>query len=430
LLAALAVGSAADRRLALWFVVGAVVALAAFRLAGSAVMLLAARLPRSRRPGLRLAIANLHRPGAPTPSVVLSLGLGLTVLVTVALIQGNLSLQVAERLPALAPSYFFIDIQQDQAAGFDAAVRSVGGVDDLERVPSLRARITRLKGVPADQAPVAPDVRWTLRSDRGLTYAATVPRGSSVVAGAWWPADYSGPPLVSLDAKLAEGLGLGLGDTISFNVLGREVTATVTNLRRIEWNTLGINFFTVFAPGTLEAAPQTFLATAHAATPAAETALERVVTDRYPNISAIRVKDALETINRVLGSMADAVRLTAGITLVTGVLVLSGALAAGHRRRVYDTVVLKVLGATRAMIGRTFLIEYGLMGLVTAVISGGLGTLAAWLIVTRIMKAEWVFLPQSVLATAIGSTILTLAIGFAGTWRALGAKAAGELRNE
>ncbi|HWK47163.1 MAG TPA: FtsX-like permease family protein [Stellaceae bacterium] len=429
-LAALAVASAADRRLAFWFVLGALVALGAFRLAGAAVMALARAVPRQRSPTLRLAIANLHRPGAPTPSVVLSLGLGLTVFVAIALIQGNLSLQVAERLPAMAPSYFFIDIQVDQAADFDRTVHAVPGVDALERVPSLRARITRLNGVPAETAPIAADTRWSVRGDRGLTYAAALPRGSTIVAGTWWPADYQGPPLASLDAELAKGLGLGLGDTISFNVLGREITAKIANLRRIEWNTLGINFFTVFAPGTLEAAPQTFIATAHATSPAAEIALERAVTDRFPNVSAIRVKDALDTVGRVLGNMADAVRLTAAITLVTGILVLSGALAAGHRRRVYDTVVLKVLGATRAMVARTFLIEYGLLGLVTATISGGLGTLAGWLIVTRLMRAEWVFLPGTVLLTAGISTLLTLAIGFAGTWRALGVKAAGELRNE
>jgi putative ABC transport system permease protein len=428
-LGTLAVGVAPDRRVALWFVLGAAATLLAFRLVAEAVMAAARRIGRVRRPSLRLALANLQRPGAPTSSVVLSLGIGLTVLVTIALIEGNLLREVREALPAAAPSYFFIDIQPDQVADFDKLMATTPGVSGFERVPSLRGRISRINGVPVEEVTVASNAQWAVNNERGLTYAAKPPRGARIVAGTWWPENYSGPPLVSLDAEIARGMGLAIGGTLTVNVLGREVTAKVASLRAIDWTSLGINYVIVFAPGALEGAPQTHIATARA-TPAAEDALERAVTDRFPNVSAIRVKDALDVIARLLGQIAVAVRLTAAITLVAGTLVLAGAVAAGHRRRVYDAVVLKVLGATRGDFGRVFVLEYGLLGLVTAAIAALIGSICAYLVLTRILHADWIFLPGAVLAIALLATILTLVIGFAGTWKALGAKAAPLLRNE
>jgi len=433
-LAATAIATAPDRRIAAWFVLGAAAALLLFRLAGAAAMLAArgaGRLPARwlRLRGLRLAIANLHRPGAPTGSVVLSLGLGLTVLVAIALIEDNLLREVREALPEAAPSYFFIDIQPSQTTAFDRLMATTPGVTGAERVPSLRGRIARINGVPVEQAKVAPGAQWAIRSERGLTYAATPPRGSHVVAGSWWPADYHGPPLISFDAELARGMGVGVGDTLTINLLGRDITARIANLRAIDWTSLGINFTIIFAPGTLEAAPQTHIATARAA-PAAEDALERAVTDRFPNVSAIRVKEALAAVARILEQVGAAVRAMAAITLLSGALVLAGAIAAGHRRRVYDAVVLKVLGATRGDVGRAFLLEYGLLGLVTAVVAGAVGTLAAYVLLTRVMHSGFVFMPGAVIGTAALATLAALVIGFAGTWTALGAKAAPLLRNE
>jgi putative ABC transport system permease protein len=428
-LAALAVATAEDRRIALWFVGGSAAAFLVFHLAGLGVMAAARRAGRPRLPGLRLALANLHRPGAPTPSVVLSLGLGLTVLVAVALIQGNLLHEIEERVPAEAPSYFFIDIQPDQVAGFDAIVRATPGFAAEDRVPFLRGRIVRLGGTPVESAAVAPEAQWAIRSDRGVTYAAAPPPGTEIAEGTWWPADYKGKPLVSFDAQLARGMGLKVGDTITVNVLGRDITATIANLRHIDWTSLGINFTLVFAPGPLETAPHTWLASVRVA-PESEEVLQREVTDRFANVTAIRVKDALARVTQIFDSIAAAVQLTAAVTLAAGVLVLAGAVAAGHRRRVYDAVVLKVLGATRGDVTRAFLLEYALLGAVTVAIAALLGSLAAWAILTRVMHADWVFLPRAVLLTGVLSLGLTLVLGFAGTWRALGVKAAPLLRNE
>lgn len=383
-----------------------------------------------RRPWLRLAVANLHRPGAPTGSVVLSLGLGLTVLVTIAMVEGNVSRQVTSALPEAAPAYFFIDIQPNQAARFDEVVEAVPGVQELQRLPMLRGRITAVNGVPSDQVVLPdPDYAWVLRGDRGLTYAATPPEDTRLAAGSWWPADYAGPPLVSFGQEIAQGLGVGVGDTLTVNILGRDVTGEIANLREIEWQTLSINFTLVFSPGLIEAAPHTHLATVRA-DPAAEETVERAVTDAFPNVSAIRVKEALEAVAELIGQLSAAVRGTGSITLLAGTLVLAGAVAAGHRRRVYEAVVLKVLGATRRTVLGAFLAEYGLLGLLTAAIAVVVGSVASWAVLTQVMRTDWVFLPVTAVATAALATLVVLGFGFVGTWRALGQKAAPLLRND
>ena len=309
-LAGLVVATSLDRFLALWFVIAASIALGVFRLFGAGVMALARRARGVRHPGLRLALANLHRPGAPTASVVLSLGLGLTVLVTVALIEGNLSRRFIEDLPEDAPAFFFIDIQADQIDGFQTIAAATPGIERVVAVPMLRGRITAINGRPARVADVAPESRWVLRGDRGVTWSTAPPRNSTVVDGAWWPADYGGAPLISFDAETARGFGVGLGDSLTVNVLGREIEGTIANLRDIDWQTLGINFVMIFSPGTLEGAPRTHIATVYGA-PEAEGPLERDVTNAFANVSAIRVRDTLETINTIIEDIGAAVRLTA-----------------------------------------------------------------------------------------------------------------------
>jgi putative ABC transport system permease protein len=427
-LAALVVLTAPDSHNALWYVGGALAAFLLFRLAGGLIVAVARLLPRPRWALLRLALGNLHRPGAPTARIVLSLGIGLSVMSAVALVEGNLAVEIDSRLAEHAPADFFIDIQPDQLAQFEAIVHDTPGTS-FDQVPMLRGRITQLNGTPVEDASVAPQAQWAIRSDRGLTYAATLPSGSRLVAGEWWPADYHGPPLVSFDADLAHGMGLKIGDTLTVNLLGRDITAQIVSLRQIDWARLGISFAIVFAPGTLEAAPQTHLAAVYVA-PQEEEGLVRRVTERLPNVSAIPVREALAAVARVIATIGTAIRLVALITLAAGVLVLGGAVAAGHHRRVYDAVVLKVLGATRGALAAAFLIEHGLVGLVTALVAAGIGTLGAYAIVTGLMKSEWVFLAGPLLLTGGIGIGLTLLLGFAGTWRALGAKPARYLRNE
>lgn len=429
LLAGLAVLTAHETRFALWFVAGALASLAVFRLAAWAVVRGAAAVGRPRSPGLRLALANLHRPGNPTGAVVLSLGLGLTVLVIIALIQGNFSRRIQETIPEGAPSFFFVDIQPEQFAPFKDAVLSVPGTSAFEAVPSLRGRIETVNGQPAERMLKNREGEWLLRGDRGLTYSAVPPVHGTIIQGTWWPADYRGAPLVSIHTAVAEAFGVGLGDRIGINVLGRSMEAEVTSVRAADFASLSINFAMVFSPGMLEGAPQTWIATVRAPTDV-EPQVQRAVLQRFPNITAVRIKDALDTVGSMLGHIGTAVRAIAAITLLAGTLVLAGAVAAGHRRRTYDAVVLKVLGATRGDVVRAFLLEYGLLGVVTAAIASVIGTIAAWAVLVWIMRWEWAFLPSAVGWTAILSTGITLALGFYGTWRALGQPAAPLLRNE
>jgi putative ABC transport system permease protein len=428
-LIALAILGAEDRRFAMWFVLGAAGSLAVFRGAGYAVAWAARRAGSVRRPTLRLALANLHRPGAPTASIVVALGLGLTVMVAVALIEGNLRNQITENLPVRAPAFFFVDIQPDQAAAFRTAVREVDQAAEIESVPMLRGRITAINGVPAEKVKTDGESDWVLRGDRGITWRGAEPAGADIVAGKWWPADYSGPPLVSFDARAAQSFGVGVGDTLTVNILGRDITARIANLQRHQWGTLRMNFVVVLSPGAVENAPQTNLATVRL-TPSREARLERTITDRFTNVTAIRVRDVLETVGEILSRLGGAIRITAGITILSGTLVLAGAVAAGHRRRVYDAVVLKVLGATRRDVLGAYLIEFGLLGLATSVIAAVLGTFAGAIVVTELMHFDWVFLPAVVVVTTLICIALTLAFGFFGTWRALGQRAAPLLRNE
>ncbi|MEA2780221.1 MAG: putative transport system permease protein, partial [Rhodospirillaceae bacterium] len=429
LLIALTLAATGDRWLAAWFAGATLVTLIVFRLLGAAVMAAARPLARRQRGTLRRALADLAGPAAPTPTVVLALGLGLTVLVAVAMIEGNLRRELAETMPAAAPSFFFIDIQPGQAAAFDALVRAHPGVSDLERVPMLRGRIVGMKGVPAEKLKTPHNMGWVLQGDRGITWAANLPRGSRLVEGSWWPADYRGPPLISLDAEVAEAFDLKLGDSLTVNVLGREITGKIANLRRFDWATLTINFIMVFSPGILEAAPQTHIATLRV-DPAEELALERQVTDRFANVSAIRVREALASAERMLGAMTRAVAATAAVALIAGIAVLAGAVVADRRRRIYDAVVLKVLGATRRDVLAGLALEYGVLGLVTAVIALLLGSLAAYGFVRWGMEGNFVLLPGVALMTAAAGTGLAILIGLAGTWRALGEKPAPLLRNE
>ncbi|MEC9345117.1 MAG: FtsX-like permease family protein [Pseudomonadota bacterium] len=426
-LAALALFSSDNMEVAGWFVVSAIGCFAVLRGAAWAIARLAARVEGPRSSAFRMALANLHRPGAPTASVMVSLGLGVTLLAAIALIEGNIADQVDRRVAEEAPTFFFLDIQPDQIDDFRTAVLSVPGTANLKTVPTLRGRITRLNGEPADEARVDPGEAWVLRGDRGLTYAADAPANSPVVAGEWWPADYAGPPLVSFEDEAAAGLGLKLGDTITVNVLGREMTATIANLRRIDWSSFSINYVMIFDPGMLRGAPHTLLATVEA-TDSADPLLFRTITDRFPTITAIRVKDAIVMFDTILAQVAMAVRSAATVTLAAGLLVLAGAIAAGHRRRVREAVVLKVIGATRGQILRITALEFAVLGGVTAIVAGLAGTAAAWVVIEGVMDGEFTLLPARLGIVVFGAIGLTTALGLAGAWRALGRRPAAELR--
>ena len=432
-LVALTVLTAPQRGFALWFCAGALATLVLFHAGGWALMAACARAPRLSAPWARLGVGNLHRPGAPTRLMMVSLGLGLSTLASVALIEANIRDAVLDQLPRDAPTFYFIDVQPDQLDRFDALLRAAPGFRSFEQVPSLRARMVAVNGVPAEQAAAraTPETRWALRGDRGLTVAPTPPEGTDLVAGQWWPADYDGPPLVSFDAGLARGWGVGVGDTLRVNVLGRDIDLRIASLRDIDWRTLSLNFALVASPGLLSHAPHGEIAAVRTGPDVAQqAALLRQVSDALPNVTGIRVADVLAAVAALVRKIAAVLAATGSLALASGALVLAGSIAAGQRRRIAEAVVLKSLGATRAQIRAAWLTEFGLIGAAAGVLAALVGTLASWAVVRFLMDGTWVFLPGVLAATVLGCVALMLAFGYLGTATALRARAAPYLRND
>jgi putative ABC transport system permease protein len=431
-LAGLAVALSYDRHIAAVFIGAAAAVFVILRLVAALVMWGARHAPRPRATLIRLAITNIHRPGALTPTVVLSLGLGLALLVVVTQIDGNLRMQFTAALPDKAPSFYFIDIPSRDAERFGAFLQREAPQAKREEVPMLRGRIAAVNGVKAEDLKPTPAAAWVLQSDRGITYATEVPRGSRVVAGQWWSADVSGPPLVSFEKKVADGLGLKVGDPVTVNVLGRNITAKVANLRMVDWESLGINFVMVFSPNSFRGAPHTYIATLtypNGGSPAAEVALLKAAAAAFPTVTAIRVKEALDAVGGIVTNLVLAIRGASLVTVLAAVFVLGGALAAGHRHRVYDAVILKTLGATRRRLLVAYAFEYLLLGLATAVFGVSVGSVVSYFVIRDVMTLPFTWLPLPAVGAALGALAVTVALGLLGTFTALGQKPAPVLRN-
>jgi len=272
-----------------------------------------------------------------------------------------------------------------------------------------------------------------LSGDRGITSSSRKPDNATVVEGSWWAADYAGEPLVSFSKEEADELGLGVGDMIAVNVLGRPVSARIANLRTVEWETLSINFVMVFSPNTFAGAPHGWLATLTLPGGAADDAVRdgrilREITKAFPTITSMRIRDAIEAVNELIGKLATATRAASALALAASMLVLAGALAAGNGKRMHDAVVLKTLGARRGMILRSFVWEYTLLGLVAALFGLAAGGIAAWYVVTRIMGFSPVFDPGLAVLIVGIALVVTIGLGLAATWHLLGQKAAPILR--
>jgi putative ABC transport system permease protein len=431
-LALLALTISDDRDLALLFIVSVVIAFLVLRLMALLIMWVARRVGTVRGTALRLVVRNIHRPGALTPSVVLSLGLGLTLLVSLALIDSNLRSQLSGTIAEKAPDFFFLDIQDRERDAFVGLLEETVPGGAIETVPMLRGRFVAVKDTPASAVQAREGSRWALRGDRGVTYSETIPANSTIVRGEWWPPDYAGEPLVSLEAEIANGIGVTLGDLITVNVLGRNVTARVANLRRLEWESLSINFVMVFSPNTFEGAPHAHLATLRLPEGAGHPTERRVIaatTRSFPGVTTLSVRDAIDTVNAMIADLSLAARVAASLALLISMLVLGGALAAGHRQRRQDAVILKTLGATRRRLLSGFALEYGLLGTATALFAVLAGAVSAWYVVTRVMELAFSFQPVVALVGLVLALAVTLGIGLAGTWRILSVKPAGLLKN-
>lgn len=414
--------------LTLWAAAGLSAAFVVLLGAAWLVRRVARRLARARvvqgRSALRLALGAVGGPGGEATSVVLSLGLGLSVLAAIGQIDTNLRSAISRDLPEVAPAFFMVDIQPDQIDGFRERLDTDPAVSRVEIAPMLRGIITRINDRPADE--VAGD-HWVLQGDRGVTYSDRPGDDTTITAGEWWPEAYDGPPQISFAAEEAAELGVSLGDTLTINILGRDITGEITSFREVDFSTAGIGFVLAMNPAALRGAPHTYISTIYAE-PQAEAAILRDISDTYPNITAIRVRDAIDRVSEVLAGVAAAVTYGAMATLVTGAVVLIGAAAAGERARTYEAAILKTVGAGRRRILTSFALRSALLGAAAGVVAVAAGGGAGWAVSRFVMETEFRFAPLSALAIVVGGVLLTLAAGLVFAWRPLAARPASILR--
>lgn len=431
-LLALVIGLSPDRRITLPYLGVLVLAFGVLRAVAAGLIVLARRTPR---PGFfegRTAIAAIARPGAPTVSIVLSLGLGATLLAALVQVESGLERTLAATLPGQAPSFFFIDVPARDGDAFRSFLTTEAVGAKVADVPMLRGRIVALRGVKPEAAGVPQEVRFVLDGDRGVTYSAEPPANSTVVEGEWWKADHAGPPLVSFDAETGKALGLTLGDTVTVNVLGRDIEAKIANFRRIEWDRLSINFFMVFSPDAFRGAPATRLVTVTwpgGGTARDELALLSKVVERFPVVSAIRVKDALSQIDALVQRAAGGITAVAGFAVLAAILVLAGALSARQEARIRDAAILTAIGATRRRLLGALGLEFALTALASGIFAAAVGTLAAWYVLTRVMKLPFVGDPPAVIGVVVATAVLTVVLGLISTRTALSRSPAEVLRS-
>ena len=433
LLFALAIAASEERAVTAAISAGIVAAFALLTGFGMLLQRLAARMRRRKPPELALALASMGGPGSLARPIAVSLGLGLGLLVAVALIHRSLLAEIASNIEVDAPAYYFLDVEEADLPAFYTTVKDIEPNAKMADAPMLRGRIVALNGVPAEKVKAAPDARWVLSGDRGLTYTDSVPPASTIEEGEWWPKGYAGPPLVSFDGELAKGLGLKLGDTITVNILGRNIEAKIASLRKIDWESLAINFVMVFPPNALQGAPHRVLTTLEFPKGTGEVQESKVIqalSGRFPLVTAINVGDIVEAAKELLAKVMVAIRVTAGATLLIGAAVLAGAVAAGQERRKYISVLYKTLGATSGRILRAQLIEFGLLGAATAALAVVIATLTAWALCRFAFDVAFVFSPRAAAETVLLALLLVLAVGTLATWRVLSANAAPYLRAE
>ena len=414
--------------LTVWSALGLSAAFLVLLLAAGAIRYLArwaARLAFIRgKSAFRLAFGAVGGPSGEATSVVLSLGLGLTVLAAVGQIDANLRGAIARDLPEIAPSFFMVDIQPDQLVEFRARLEANPSVREVESAPMLRGIITEINGRPAAETG---GNHWVLQGDRGVTYAAAKPEDTIVTHGRWWPEDYQGLPQISFATEEALEMGLKLGDKITVNILGRDFIAEIASFREVDFSTAGIGFVMSMNPSALAGAPHTHIATIYAED-AAEPAILRDISNAYPNITAIRVKDAIERVSEILAGIAAAITYGALVTLATGGIVLIGAAAAGVRARTYEAAILKTLGASRRTILASFAIRSAILGAAAGLVAIVAGGVAGWAVMTFVMDGDFYFEPISAIVIVLGGILVTLFAGLFFAWGPLAARPARVLR--
>lgn len=436
-IAALAVLTSPQPWLAAGFLGGAAAVFAMLAAIGRALSWGAARLPRPSRPLARMALGNLHRPGAQTSALVVALGFALAAFVLLAAVQTSIDANIAKRVPERAPDYFVLDVPRGAGAEtFKALVRREAPGAAVRMVPAMRGTVLAYgpEGAMTDVATLkaVPDETWLLRGDRGLTYAEDVPPGNTLTEGRWWPKDYKGEPLVSVDADQAGAIGLKVGDKLRISLLGTEREARVASLRRIDWSSFGFNYALVFSPNALEDAPHTYAATITLAAPEKRDAVRRAILSglvkALPESSVIEVGPVLGQAGTLLGQVGTAIFAAAGVAVLAGLAVLAGAIATARAARQYDSVILRVLGASRGQLLTLLAAEYALLCGVLAAVALVLGGGTAWLVIVELFEFDWAPDWGRVFAVLGGGVALVMVLAVLGSLSVLRTRPAEALR--
>ena len=410
------------------FMIGTLVSLAFLGMLGEILLRAMRRLPAPSYVPARLALSSLTRLNSPLRSIIIAFGLGLSVLVAVTLSQTNLANQLNTQAQSQAPDWFFIDIQPDQIEPFTAAIIDIDPSTIIEKTPMLRGRVTAINGISTSEITPPEGSEWIMRGDRALTWAATPPPETQLVRGSWWDADYRGDPLMSVTEEMLTDFGLALGDTVTLNILGREITAQIANTRKVEWESFRINFVFVASPGLLDNAPHSWIATTRSSQSAQAEKIEAAIATTFSNVSAVSVQQAVKTATDVLALLGGAIQLTAFVTLIAGLAVLSGTVASTEAQRLSDAIILKVLGAKRRDILIAWMLEYSLLGALTALVASVIGSAASFALISLLIGAEFELDLTVVVFTSGCGAIGTMILGLLGAARSLAQKPAPYLR--
>ena len=414
--------------LVLWYAFGTLFAFLVLR--GAALLLRHGlrRLPSAPHATLRSAVRSIHGPASPAAAVILSLGLGMALLLIIAVAERSLNRQLDPDMRVDAPDFVYMDLFEDEVAEFERLAAEDSRIAGFRALPLVRASSFTINGeAPPEQREPARDISIYFGDEQPLTWSAEVPFGSTLIEGEWWPADYQGEPLLSVSEDLSRSLGFAVGDRVEFLVYGETLTATVASIRTYEWSRGGVNFPYVLSPGSLDAFPLSYFGLVDA-TEGNVLPLQRMLVDAYPSLVFVPMEEAIDVVRGLIDSITGAIAAIGAIALASGALVIAGALATGRRQRESNAVVAKVLGSTRGELSAALVIEYGLVGLLAALLAIALGVLGGWAFATYAMESAFVADPLVITGVVAGSLLLTIGIGVAMTWTALSAKPSAFLR--
>lgn len=401
-----------------------------FYLCGIFIKYLAQKI-HVKTPWLKLALGNIYRPGSTSGTVIYAIGISLTVLIALTLTEANFQNRIQRLMEEKAPSLFIIDIQPHQKEGLEQLLFKYAEADQIMLYPMSRGRIIKINGKPVSEVNVSEDIDWAVRGDRGLSYSAKPPENANIIKGAWWEEDYKGKPLLSVDVRFLEGMGIDIGDTMTVSILGKEITAEITSAREIDYSTFQLNFAMILSPGVIEKFPRTSLATIHLDKNSnKEFELASRIAQEFPGATAIRTKEVVDLVHTMMTHIATALKITVAISLFAGLLVLTSALTATIEQRMYDVAILKVLGARRSDILKSCTVEWMILALATSLIASCIGTLSAYFINARLRNTEFLVMPEVTISTVALCIVIIWLIGYAGNRRLFNFRVAGLLRNE